>query len=261
MDARDKLKRSAAEQIRVAYQDLESLPVEDLTFHILAQEWLSKWDFAFHQAQSLGGHLLHNNIVRFTRGYENASTELLDAVRESILDLLGTAISDLDKEVSVGTTAEYRRIRSLKMHDIFHIPLSIEVDQSLCFVLMPFAADFDEVREDVIDVAIRDVGLVPLRADDIYGPGNIMDDIWKHILKAKVIIADLTGRNANVFYELGLAHAMEKQVIMIAQDIADIPFDLRQLRQRIYAHTGRGLAALKEELKQDLRIVIDASTA
>lgn len=61
-----------------------------------------------------------------------------------------------------------------------------------------------------------------------------MFDIWDGIKKAKILIAELTGRNPNVMYELGLAHAIEKPVILLTQDINDVPFDLRSLRCIVY---------------------------
>ena len=61
-----------------------------------------------------------------------------------------------------------------------------------------------------------------------------MRDIWSAIHAARVVVADCTGRNPNVFYEIGLAHAIGRQTILIAQSLRDVPFDLRSLRVIIY---------------------------
>lgn len=61
-----------------------------------------------------------------------------------------------------------------------------------------------------------------------------MADIWKMIQEAKVLVAELTEKNANVFYELGLAHALGKPVVLIADNLGDVPFDLQSLRVIIY---------------------------
>jgi hypothetical protein len=126
--------------------------------------------------------------------------------------------------------------------------------QTMCFVLMPFSVDFDVLYENAIRPAVETMQwLLCLRADEIYGPHPIMADIWKSINDASILIADLTGRNSNVLYELGLAHARQKPVVMIAQDISDVPFDLRAIRCLIYTNNRTGRAVLEEQLKRTLR--------
>jgi len=128
--------------------------------------------------------------------------------------------------------------------------------QAMCFVLMPFAADFDALYENAIHPAAEATqGLSCLRADEIYGPRPIMADIWKSITEAAILIADLTGRNPNVLYELGLAHAQRKPVILITQDINDVPFDLRAIRCVVYVNTRAGRDVLKEHLKRTLKAI------
>ena len=102
--------------------------------------------------------------------------------------------------------------------------------QELCFVIMPFGGWYDVYYENIYQAAITKAGLIPRRADDLYRPSNIVQDIWELTKKAKVIVADLTDKNPNVFYELGLAHALAKPAILITETIDDIPFDLRSLR-------------------------------
>jgi len=77
--------------------------------------------------------------------------------------------------------------------------------------------------------------LRPVRADnDIFGTGKIIDQIWDGIIKAKVLIAELTTRNPNVYYELGLAHALRKPVVLISSNEEDVPFDLQHIRVIYY---------------------------
>ena len=61
-----------------------------------------------------------------------------------------------------------------------------------------------------------------------------MDQIWKGINSAKVLVAELTTRNPNVFYELGLAHALNKPVVLISRNEGDVPFDLQHIRVIYY---------------------------
>jgi hypothetical protein len=143
----------------------------------------------------------------------------------------------------------------MRQHSIFGASAAT-LDPGLCFTLMPFAAPFDEIWQDCISLAIRDVGLSPLRADDIYGPRVIVGDIWQQVLQSRVLVSDLTGKNPNVFYELGLAHALDKDVVLISQSLDDVPFDLRALRIIIYSTTGRGLAQLREKLVASLQTIL-----
>ena len=99
-----------------------------------------------------------------------------------------------------------------------------------CFTIMPFGGWFDDYYASVYKPAIEAAGLKPKRADDLYRPSTIVNDIWTYTRAAKLVLADLTGKNANVFYELGLAHALAKPVVLVAESMNDVPFDLRALR-------------------------------
>jgi len=103
-----------------------------------------------------------------------------------------------------------------------------------CFVMMPFGAWFDRYYQDIYVPAIKEAGFEPVRADELFTTGSVVEQIWEQIEKARVLLADLTDRNANVFYELGLAHAARKPVVFTAPRVEDVPFDLRHLRVIIY---------------------------
>ena len=103
-----------------------------------------------------------------------------------------------------------------------------------CFVMMPFGDWFDRYYQEIYAPAIREAGFEPVRADELFSSGSVVEQIWEQIQKAKVLLADLSGRNANVFYELGLAHAARKPVVFAAPQVEDVPFDLRHLRVIIY---------------------------
>ncbi len=104
-----------------------------------------------------------------------------------------------------------------------------------CFVMMPFASPLGDYYSKIYEPAIIKAGLTPIRADnDIFGTGKIIDQIWSGITNAKVLIAELTSRNANVFYELGLAHALKKPVVLVSSNDEDVPFDLKHIRVIYY---------------------------
>jgi hypothetical protein len=128
-----------------------------------------------------------------------------------------------------------------------------------CFVLMPFGAPFDSYYRAVFAPAIDRAGFMPVRSDDVAKPGAIIDQIWKGINAAEVCLADLTGCNPNVMYELGLVHALGKPVLQLVQNTRDLPFDLQHLRHITYRTTAsdwqgrlqdeivRVLAALRDD--------------
>jgi len=104
-----------------------------------------------------------------------------------------------------------------------------------CFVMQPFAAPLGDYYEKIYRPAIEKAGLRPVRADaEIFATGKIMDQVWSGINAAKVLVAELTTRNPNVFYELGLAHAMKKPVVLVSAKEEDVPFDLQHIRVIYY---------------------------
>ena len=103
--------------------------------------------------------------------------------------------------------------------------------KDICFVIMPFDKKLKKVYTKAIKRAAVTQGYQCIRADEITGAGNILRHIVEYLNKAKIVIADLTDKNANVLYELGLAHALGKHVLILAQSIQnDIPFDLDKYR-------------------------------
>src|SRR5271165_6143936 len=106
--------------------------------------------------------------------------------------------------------------------------------RKMCFVIMPFGSPFDRYYQNIYVPAIRASGFEPVRADDVFRPSPIITDIWNYTQDSSVALADVTGRNANVFYELGLAHASGKPVVIVTSDLEDVPFDLKHLRILCY---------------------------
>jgi hypothetical protein len=104
-----------------------------------------------------------------------------------------------------------------------------------CFVVMPFAEPIGGYYKKIYEPAIEKAGLKPVRADtEIFGTGKIMDQVWTGINSAKVLVAELTTRNPNVFYELGIAHALHKPVVLVSSNDKDVPFDLHHIRVIYY---------------------------
>ncbi len=105
---------------------------------------------------------------------------------------------------------------------------------NLCFVMMPFAEDLDWVYRDFIKPVAEKFGLTVVRADDIYAPGAITEQIRVAIQQSRLCIADMTQKNPNVLYEVGMAHTLGKPTLLLTRDVGDVPFDLGALRVIVY---------------------------
>ena len=120
------------------------------------------------------------------------------------------------------------------------------------FVIMPFDEHFKPVYEDHIKKVCDAIGLDCKRGDLVLSTKSIVDDIWSLINNAQIIICDCTGKNPNVFYELGIAHALGKKTICITQSKDDIPFDIEHLRYIEYTFTQCGMSKFESTLKQHI---------
>ncbi len=127
------------------------------------------------------------------------------------------------------------------------------------FMIMPFANEMLPIYEDVRNV-VESLGLKIFRGDDFFTRHAIMTEIWSATYHAKLIIADCTGKNANVLYELGIAHTLGKLTILLAQDEADVPFDLRHLRHIVYKRTAAGMRKFKRELGDAISAILGLPT-
>jgi len=107
------------------------------------------------------------------------------------------------------------------------------VDNKLIFMMTPFNPIFNDDFHAVRDVCSR-VGFKCIRGDEENITGNILPHIIKKILKARLVIANINGRNPNVFYELGIAHALNKPTIIISKSESSIPFDIKSHRIVFY---------------------------
>lgn len=127
-----------------------------------------------------------------------------------------------------------RSVLHIEFEPRFHTRPMIASTEDNAFVISPFGMPFDTYFSHIVKPALEECGLYAIRGDSLYRPTTIIDDIWQGIRNAKLLIAELTGRNPNVLYELGLAHALSKPVILISESIEDVPFDLRSIRVLVY---------------------------
>lgn len=136
---------------------------------------------------------------------------------------------------------------------------SVEIDPALCFVLVPFNTRGNELFA-CIQPAVEAVSMECRRADQHLSSSPIMFQIFDDIMRAQVVVADLTEPNPNVYYEVGLAHALKPHVILLSAEGAPVPFDLHSVRHVTYTSEGllgpdRLRTALHEALVDVLREV------
>jgi hypothetical protein len=129
-------------------------------------------------------------------------------------------------------------------------------DRGEAFVVMQFSG-YEELYADVIEPLAKDFHLRPYRADKIFGPGSIIEDIVRGIETAQVIIAEITPVNANVFYEVGYAHALKKPTILLAKEGTDLPFDIKGYRCLFYKDTIGGKRLVEEGLRKHLQAILN----
>lgn len=139
---------------------------------------------------------------------------------------------------------------------VFNINELEIVDPNLVSVMMPFDQKYEQIYQ-AIKNSCGSMKLSCNRADDIWKNDSIIQDIVSLIDSSRIVIADCTSRNPNVFYEIGISHALGRDVILITQNIDDIPFDLRHLRVITYLNNGEGLAELSEKIQKRISQILD----
>jgi hypothetical protein len=124
----------------------------------------------------------------------------------------------------------------------------------LCFVLMPFSPEFDNVYRELIEPALASFGFKALRADEMSAPGAVIEQIRIAIQQAHMCIADVSWSNPNVMYELGLAQAGGKPTILLGQNVQRLPFDIQS--QRIIQYDLKNLQAARLKLEAAINSVV-----
>lgn len=123
----------------------------------------------------------------------------------------------------------------------------------LCFVIMPFSKERKEVFTYGIAPACKRAGFEAVRVDQLKGVFNINRKIIEHLFCSDVVIAEITDKNPNVFYEMGVSHAIGNKTIMIAQSSKELPFDISNYRCLIYEQSVEGLQHLQEQIFDSLQ--------
>jgi hypothetical protein len=125
------------------------------------------------------------------------------------------------------------------------------------FVLMPFNAKMKNVYTNHIKKLGEELGVAIVRADDIFSPRPFMEKVWDGICAAQLVLADCTEKNANVFYEIGLAHTVGKKVVLITRSEKDIPADIKHFDYILYNYDPEGTEELIKKLRTYIKSEFD----
>lgn len=239
-------------------QGRELLDIKNI---ILKQFGQSEWlDFAFY----LGCNDIVQNHPRLLRSlsfgdedYEGNVLNVLNEIVELSPENFNEMKSYINDKFSEPKVSEYISTAHNEVPkkmitfspQVFEIPNKPQ-NENLVTVMLPFSLQksFDAVKK-----ACDNLKLECKKADDIWENSTFIQDIFELIFTSKVIIADFTGKNPNVFYEVGIAHTLGKTVIPIAQSINDVPSDLRHHRALLYLPNEQGYEQLSDEIEKRLK--------
>lgn len=135
--------------------------------------------------------------------------------------------------------------------------------EKICFVIAPIGkpdSDIrrrsDQVLKHIIEKAVEPLGYKPIRADQISEPGIITSQVIQHVVDSPLVVADLTGRNPNVFYELAIRHAIKKPLVQIINMEEQIPFDVAGTRTiSVNIHDLDNVEEAKNELVKQIKSI------
>ncbi len=146
-------------------------------------------------------------------------------------------------------------------HDIVVKSFEIQNQKPKAFVVMQFAAPYNDVYMEVIKSVCEELGVEVMRIDEAMGPGLIISDISQAILSSTIVIADISPLNANVFYEVGYAHGINKPTILIAEKGTKLPFDVSPFRTLFYENSIAGKNKLDNGLREYIKTVLNVRGA
>lgn len=137
----------------------------------------------------------------------------------------------------------------------------------ICFIICPIGADHSEIRKrsdalyrHVFEPVVKEFDYEPIRADKINAVGNINDQIIHYLLESHLVLADLSGHNPNVFYELGIRHAISKPYIQFIEKNDPLPFDVASLRSIQIDHKDLdSVESAKDTLRKQIQSYEDGA--
>lgn len=118
-----------------------------------------------------------------------------------------------------------------------------------CFVLMPDEGNFAGNFANIYKQAIEETGLIARKTEGIYSTSPNINKIWDFVCSSDIILADLTSKDPNIMYQLGLAQAIQKPTILISENLEDVPFDLKNMSIILF---DKKISGWEIKLKEDI---------
>ena len=138
-------------------------------------------------------------------------------------------------------------------HEVWISGFEVQAQRPTAFVVMQFTKPYDELYAEVVKPICDEFQITSLRADESYGPGLIIADVAKQIMEARLVVAEITPANPNVYYEVGYAHALNKPTILIAEKGTRLPFDVSPFRVLFYENSIDGKRRVEEGFRKHLK--------
>ncbi len=184
---------------------------------------------------------------------ESLVNESLKFAADDIEQIMRRALQVWDAQKQV--LSEDERDGWLRINPLFGVPAQQSQFRSDVFMMMPFREPYNAIYQNVIRPVVGSLNLTLRRGDEFSSAkGVIMNEVWAAISGCRLVIAEVSEVNANVYYELGIAHTVGKPVILLTQatDADEVPFDIRHLRYIRYSNTIEGGEKLAKDLQQSI---------
>lgn len=188
------------------------------------------------------------------------STDTIETLADLIAKKIESRLLVTVRQVEELTKSEKKLTEgTMLVRPSFGIPLDKKQYKNDVFMIMPFRDEFESIYRHYIVRIVKSLNLSIKRGDDFFSAQNnsIIDEIWSAIYASKIVIADCTGRNPNVFYEIGIAHVLGIPTILITQNIDDVPFDVLSRRLIKYQNNAAGLLELETQLIKSIKSLVD----
>lgn len=176
----------------------------------------------------------------------------VDRLAEKVAEKVEAIQQKRDADLAKQAVKVNEALRLLPGELVFGKPSTAKQFKSDVFMIMPFAASFSGIYQDIVKPLVAELKLTITRGDEFNSTrGVIMEEVWAALNACRFVIAEISGGNDNVFYELGIAHTLNKPAILITQSKTpdEIPFDVRHLRYIRYDNTADGGVKLRDDLK------------
>jgi hypothetical protein len=163
--------------------------------------------------------------------------------------------------VSLSELARFDMAESMMVRPVFGTPKAVENDFDV-FVAMPLSAALNLFYHDRIKRILQSQGLSAVRGDEFSTLNPVITDVWGAIIHCKFVVADCTGRDPNVFYEIGIAHTLGKRILLISQNRDDVPFNINSSPYLTYELSLGGFSEFDVRFNSNIKnIVTDLASA